>query len=173
MMTNNSDRLAGTTGMVLTARAATARQSIQGYARLRLTTMQTPMAGDALPSHMGHRAGNADSPPRSTTAETNRYPIPEQYRETIWVQSSRRGIIRLKSPMLHVLVSDEDRDGVFVASDTFSTVFGAGESAVEAINEYIEQLFHHFDALDREEDRLAPGLRKVLIALRERFVREA
>jgi len=75
-------------------------------------------------------------------------------------------------PILHVTVSDDDRDGVWVASDRFTSVFVVGEDTEEAVADYVANLFDQFEDLDRNEHRLAAPLVQELAELRGRFVRE-
>ena len=92
--------------------------------------------------------------------------------EVIPVQNVDRRGVRLLSPTLAVHVSDEDGDGVFVVSDAMSTVYGAGDTPAEAIDEYVDNLFEHFDWLDRHEAELGSGLKRELDTLRGHFIRE-
>ncbi len=102
---------------------------------------------------------------------TEPYSIPTSHDRTYWVRDSTRGDVRLLTPILKVLVSDDDGDGVWVVSDRFSTVFGAGEDSEEAVADYVENLFDQFDTLDRDEDMLGPALVEELAILRQRFGR--
>jgi hypothetical protein len=83
-----------------------------------------------------------------------------------------RDRIRLTVPILHVTVSDDDQDGIWIANDRFTSVFGVGEDADEAVADYVANLFDQFDDLDRNERRLAAPLSNELAELRGRFVRE-
>ncbi len=78
----------------------------------------------------------------------------------------------MRVPILNVVVSDDDQDGIWVASDGFSSVFGVGDDTNEAVADYVANLFDQFDDLDRNEDRLAAPLLTELAELRGRFVRE-
>jgi hypothetical protein len=80
--------------------------------------------------------------------------------------------IRLNVGRLPIAVSDDDRDGVFVATDGISTVYGAGENPDAAIDDYLDNLFTHFAYLDVNRDRLGPRLATELAALSPYFVRE-
>jgi len=78
-------------------------------------------------------------------------------------------LYRLAHPVL-LRVSDLDRDGVFVASDDFSAVYGAGDTPVLAVQDYEANLFEHFEGLEEDEAILGPGLRRELFALRRYVV---
>lgn len=83
---------------------------------------------------------------------------------------SEDGRFRVTRPIT-VDVSDADRDGVYVVSDRFSTVFGSGETPRAAIADYEDQLFLTFEELEDEEASLGGALRKELGSLRQHVVR--
>ncbi len=99
------------------------------------------------------------------------FPLPISFERTVWVREPACGGVRLSSPLLRLEVSDADGDGVLVVTDTFSSVYGAGEDLDLAIRDYLRNLFDHFEDLDRSEDRLGPGLKRELMALRRRLQR--
>ena len=68
---------------------------------------------------------------------------------------------------MDIIVSDADGDGIYVASDTFSTVYGAGETPDAAIKDYADNLAEQRRDLEAHENELGPALRAELIALRE------
>ena len=72
----------------------------------------------------------------------------------------------IRSVIVQVQVSDEDGDGVFVVSDAFSSVYGAGPSPDAAIGDYVESLFDHLADLEAQEPVLGPALRQELTTLR-------
>lgn len=74
---------------------------------------------------------------------------------------------RLRNDTVSLRVSDSDGDGVFVATDTFSTVYGAGDDPDEAVANYRDNLCEYYAELEAEESLLAPGLRQELFALRQ------
>jgi len=76
---------------------------------------------------------------------------------------------RIRDPYLLLRVSDADGDAVFVATDSFSTVYGAGDSPRAAIENYSENLFEYYEELEEDEEVLAPGLRRELLAMRPHF----
>ncbi len=67
-------------------------------------------------------------------------------------------------------VSDYDQDGIYVASDRFSTTYGAGNTIPEAIRNYSLNLFDDYEDLVRDEDSLGVALKQELAALRQRIV---
>lgn len=75
------------------------------------------------------------------------------------------------NPLIQLTVSDEDRDGIYVVTDSFSTVFGSGDSVDSAIADYVNILFLTFDELDRDESILGPGYQRELRALRGHLAR--
>mgnify|MGYP000194447999 CR=1 FL=1 len=68
-------------------------------------------------------------------------------------------------------VTDEDRDGIFVATDSFSTVFGEGSDPKSATADYLGSLFERYSDLERDEALLAPGLLRDLASLRQHLTR--
>lgn len=110
---------------------------------------------------------------RSVQGLPDTYDLPATYQESIWLRPSARHRVRPLVPVLHLEVSDADEDGVFVVSDTFSSVYGADEDADAAIRDYVDNLFNHFDALDRDKATLGAALRTELHALRRRLSRDS
>lgn len=80
---------------------------------------------------------------------------------------------RLRDPYVVLKVSDADGDGIFVASDSFSPVHGAGPNPMSAIESYRTNLFDYYDELEEEADILGPGLLNDLRMLRPHFERIA
>ena len=79
--------------------------------------------------------------------------------------------LRFKHPTLMLHVSDADQDGVFVATDTFSRVYGEGHDPEMAIGDYVESLLARFVDFEDHEDTLAPGLRRELASMRRYIAR--
>jgi hypothetical protein len=79
--------------------------------------------------------------------------------------------VRFLAPILQLLVSDEDGDGVIVVSDKISSVYGEGETDTEAVQDYLENLVSQFLYLEDHEDQLAPGLQAELTSLRHHLMR--
>lgn len=118
------------------------------------------------------RPAGASSPSRvPKSVPATEYVLPATFEQSVWVERPTRNGIRLHSPLVRVEVGDADRDGVFIASDAFSTVYGAGDSVDAAIDDYLDALFDHFDALDRQADRLGLGPREELAVLRQHLYR--
>lgn len=88
------------------------------------------------------------------------------------VQPIERYGVRLRAAFLPIAVSDDDEDGVFVATDSFSTVYGEGETPEEAVADYTEGLFHQFRYLEQHESMLHSDLRQELSAMRRYLVRD-
>lgn len=86
-------------------------------------------------------------------------PMPRAYPVSIQVELPAHAPIRVLAPFLTLRVSDEDLDGIYVVTDTFSSMYGEGESEEEAIGDYLESLFAHFLDLDEHRSMLAAGLR--------------
>lgn len=80
---------------------------------------------------------------------------------------------RTNKAIISLHVSSEDDDGIYVATDTFSTVYGAGESTGQAIDDYVENLFEQLADLEHEEDHLGESLRSELAAIRRHLRRTA
>jgi hypothetical protein len=111
---------------------------------------QLKILGDVLMSQAAHSL-----PPRSYTT-TQRFIHPK---------------VRFLAPSLHLLVSDEDGDGIFVVSDEISSVYGEGETDAEAVQDYLENLVSQFLYLEEHESQLAPGLLAELTSLRHHMMR--
>jgi hypothetical protein len=79
--------------------------------------------------------------------------------------------LRFRFPTVLLRVSDADQDGIFVATDTFSRVYGEGTEVHLAIGDYLNSLLARFQDLEAHEETLAPGLRKDLANLRRYLVR--
>lgn len=75
---------------------------------------------------------------------------------------------RIRIPVRGLRV--EHDDGVDIVSDTFSTVYGVGESPAAAIDDYVRSLFDYFAKLEEREVHLARGLRRELEILRRYIV---
>ena len=167
-----SSMLSGLAGMAGTAVRAQASVDAPhaGCVPWSSVSTVTPKAGtgvSGLPSTARRpRPKAASSPPR----QPDTYASPSSYLQSVWVRREASGV-HLRSPLLHLWVSDEDRDGVFVVTDQFSTVYGAGSNPDAAISDYLENLFLHFDDLDRGVDRLGPALRDELNILRRHLAR--
>lgn len=69
-------------------------------------------------------------------------------------------------PMCEIRVSDDDGDGVFVAADTVSTVYGAGPTPEAAVADYHDSFRSSLSALEENEGRLGPGVRAELATMR-------
>jgi hypothetical protein len=69
-----------------------------------------------------------------------------------------------------VSVSDADHDGVWVASDNTTSVYGNGDTPDEAVNDYLACLTEQFDWMQRHESELAPTLARELEALRRLMI---
>lgn len=76
---------------------------------------------------------------------------------------------RLRDAALPLRVSDADGDGVFVATDTFSTSYGAGASPEAAGRNYRANLFEYHEELEADAELLAPGLRREWAVLQQRI----
>lgn len=155
--------MAGTVGFPPTARAEPIRPSTT--VPWRAVAVRTPSGSTAAPKR-GSAPPWARMGQASPTPPLDTYVLPTRFLESVWMRQSVRNGVKLRSPLLRLDVSDEDRDGVFVVADSFSTVYGAGDDPDAAINEYLENLFAHFDELDRNELALAPALRQELAAMR-------
>jgi hypothetical protein len=79
--------------------------------------------------------------------------------------NSSDGQYALQEPIV-LEVSDADGDGIYVVSDTFSTIYGAGPSPAEALRDYSSNLFADFEDLQDDEASLGPALREELSSLR-------
>jgi hypothetical protein len=97
--------------------------------------------------------------------------IPHSYTAAVRLKFPDRHPLRFRVPSLTLRVSDEDQDGVFVVTDTFSRVYGEGEDDISAIKDYLASLLARFLDLERHEDVLAPGLREDLEDMRRFIVR--
>lgn len=119
-----------------------------------------------------------------TAATANRYAIPKgavtlrptpsdhlqaKYEEMIAIPRSHTtslrfgsdtSPVRLRVPVLTLTVSDEDRDGIFVVTDSFSTVYGEGTTGEAAIEDYVVSLVELFQELEENFAVLAPGLKQ-------------
>jgi hypothetical protein len=65
----------------------------------------------------------------------------------------------------------EPGDGVVVVTDSSSTVYGAGDDVDAAVADYLAALVETFVDLEDQEERLGPGLRAELAALRQMISR--
>lgn len=72
-------------------------------------------------------------------------------------------------PALTVRVSDADDDGVWVASDDFSTVYGDAESPEAAVADYAACLVDQYLWSEQHADELPPGADEELAAFRSRM----
>jgi hypothetical protein len=88
-----------------------------------------------------------------------------QYAGVVQDIAAADGRHRLKGPIT-IQVSDADRDGIFVVTDSISTIYGAGESPRDAVRDYVGNLFDYFVELEEDESALGPGLQRELEALR-------
>ncbi len=98
-------------------------------------------------------------------------PLPDSYDVIVQVEPADEFPLRFRFPFLTLRVSDADRDGVFVVTDSFSRVYGEGNDPGMAVGDYLDSLFARFLDLDQHEDILAPGLRRDLTELRRYIVR--
>ncbi len=73
--------------------------------------------------------------------------------------------LRVRRPFL-VSIRDDDEDDVYVASDQFSTVYGAGDTVTDAIIDYFDGLVEMVEILAERSaqlsDRLAGDLAEML-----------
>lgn len=157
-------------GTALHARAEPAPEVPAGYVPWASLGSVTPSVGRgrAIPPRI---VASPSPQPSDIGRGQETYAAPARYPESLWVRRRSHGV-RLRTPLLRVWVNDEDRDGILVVTDGFSTVYGAGETQEAAIEEYLENLFFHFDALDRSEHRLGKALRRELAILRDHLIRE-
>ena len=65
-----------------------------------------------------------------------------------------------------VYVSDADADGIFVASDNMTTVYGAGTSPFAALKDYTDLFEEEFKYLEEHERQLGPSLQRELATMR-------
>lgn len=93
--------------------------------------------------------------------------------QTITIPARQRNGTPIAAAALNVRISDEDQDGVYVVSDTFSSVYGAGTDRDEAISEYLVNLFEHLDWLERHHGPLGPALAEELTAIQQRLGRSS
>lgn len=97
--------------------------------------------------------------------------VPDSYTALVQVKFPERHPLRFRGPSLTLRVSDEDHDGVFVVTDTFSRVYGEGDNDIAAVKDYLASLLARFLDLERNERVLAPGLQKDLASMRRYIVR--
>lgn len=135
-------------------------------------TAYSPLSVPAGTASAGGTWGRLDAARRASPASQlpahNNPHIPLQDSYTVLMQITLpEGLgLRFRLPFLALTVSDADRDGVYVVTDTFSTVYGEGGDPRMAIGDYLDTLLSRFLDLERHEAILAPGLRKDLSTLR-------
>lgn len=117
------------------------------------------------------RPASRSAPALVTEPPPEVYAVPDQFSQAVWLRSQPRLGIRVINPLIQLTVSDEDRDGIYVVTDSFSTVFGSGDTIDSAIADYVTILFLTFDELDRDESILGPGYQRELRALRGHLAR--
>jgi hypothetical protein len=89
----------------------------------------------------------------------------------IHVRLANAAPLRFKTPSVALRVSDADGDGIFVATDSFSTVYGEGDDPTAAIEDYLRTLLERYLDLERDVAILAPGLQRDLATLRQHITR--
>ena len=83
---------------------------------------------------------------------------------TVPINASDDGRYSVKGGQLSLTI---EYDGVqHVVSDSFSDIYGCGDTVGEAIHDYTTELYGHFDELIERESILARGLRADLARLR-------
>lgn len=64
-----------------------------------------------------------------------------------------------EKPTLKLTVSDADDDGIFVASDNVSTVYGSGESVMDAVSDYLSAVRQEHRELTEDKSILGKSLK--------------
>lgn len=99
--------------------------------------------------------------------------ILRQFDEGAWVEKMVIDGVGFKTPILRIVLSDNDGDGFWVVSDHFSSVFGSGESPHEAVDDYVTSLVEQYNWLDSCRDELSHDLIRELSELDQRLARVA
>jgi hypothetical protein len=100
-----------------------------------------------------------------------RIKLATSYTTSVQVQLPEQHPLRFRFPTLTLHVSDADEDGIYVATDTFSHVYGEGETGNEAVGDYLASVLDHLLDLEMNEGNLAPGLQRDLENMRRYIIR--
>lgn len=125
----------------------------------------------AMSTPLPTRPASRSAPVLATLPPPEVYSVPDQFSQAVWLRSQSQLGIRVIGPLIQLTVSDEDRDGIYVVTDSFSTVFGSGATVDSAIADYVNSLFLTFDELDRDESILGPSYQRELRSLRSHLAR--
>ena len=114
---------------------------------------------------LGQRGAGLSAPVRLVDLEET---PAEPHTHYVRVPADADARYRLRHPLLKLHVESED---VVVVSDTFSTVYGTGDTLDEAVADYLRTLFDYVEKLEAREAQLARGLARELAVLRRHVVR--
>lgn len=96
-----------------------------------------------------------------------RDPVPDDVQTTVVtvpIKASDDGRYAVKGGQLSLTIEYDDVQ--HVVSDSFSDIYGYGDTVEKAIRDYTAELYGHFDELIERETILARGLRADLARLR-------